>query len=172
MFTTENKKQPPEIFYKKAVLKIIPIISRKYLCFSLFLIKLGLQICNFIKKRFQHRCFSLNIFGNKLFKEDCYKKKSIALRNLNQISITNLIMRLLPRQDFCISAQVLVARGYIQFYQSKKITKSTNNTLTIGLSQLVTCQNCDADISPLILMTDLIDIYTLLSENVSFLECF
>ena len=61
MFTTENKKQPPEIYYKKAVLKIIPIITRKYLCFSLFLIKLGLQIYNFIKKGFQHRCFSVNI---------------------------------------------------------------------------------------------------------------
>ena len=36
---------------------------------------------------------------------------------------------------------------------------------------LLTCQNSEAGISPMILMTDLIDIYTLLPENISFLEC-
>ena len=34
------------------------------------------------------------------------------------------------------------------------------------------CQNSHAIISPLIFMTDFIDIYSLLPENVSFLECF
>ena len=34
------------------------------------------------------------------------------------------------------------------------------------------CQNSHIDISPLMLMTGLIDIYALLPENVSFLECF
>ena len=36
-----NMKQPPEMFYKKAVLKNLSIFTGKYLCSSLFLIKLG-----------------------------------------------------------------------------------------------------------------------------------
>ena len=35
-----NKKQLPEVFYKKAVLKIFSIFTGKYLCLSLFLVKL------------------------------------------------------------------------------------------------------------------------------------
>ena len=53
------QKQLPEVFYKKAVLKNFAIFTGKYLCWSLFLIKL--QACNFIKKRFQHRCLPVNI---------------------------------------------------------------------------------------------------------------
>ena len=33
-------KQPPEVYLKKAVLKIFLMITRKHLCWSLFLIKL------------------------------------------------------------------------------------------------------------------------------------
>ena len=44
------QKQPPEVFCKKGVLKIFSIFTRKHLCRSLFA---GLQVCNFIKKRFQ-----------------------------------------------------------------------------------------------------------------------
>ena len=40
MFTMNNKKQPPEVFYKKAVLKNFSILPGKYMCSSLFLIKL------------------------------------------------------------------------------------------------------------------------------------
>ena len=40
MFTMNNKKQPPEVFYKKAVLKNFSILTGKYVCSSLFLIKL------------------------------------------------------------------------------------------------------------------------------------
>ena len=40
MFKINNKKKPPEVFYKKAVLKYFSIITGKYLCWSLFLIKL------------------------------------------------------------------------------------------------------------------------------------
>ena len=40
MFTMNNKKQPPEVFYKKAVLKNVIIITGKHKCSSLFLIKL------------------------------------------------------------------------------------------------------------------------------------
>ena len=57
-----SKKQPPEVFYKIAVLKNFSILTGKYLCSSLFLIKFApLQISNFLKKRFQRRCFSVNI---------------------------------------------------------------------------------------------------------------
>ena len=36
---------------------ISQISLEKCLCWSLFLKKAGLQVCNFIKKRLQHRCF-------------------------------------------------------------------------------------------------------------------
>ena len=61
MFTMNNKKQSPEVFYKKVVLKNFSIFTGKYLCLSLFLIKLRTFGSNFVKKRFQHRCFSVNI---------------------------------------------------------------------------------------------------------------
>ena len=37
---TIAQKQPPEVFYKKAVLKNFTIFTGKYLCWSFFLIKL------------------------------------------------------------------------------------------------------------------------------------
>ena len=58
IFLWWNQKQPPEVFYKKAVLKSFAIFTRKHLCWSLFLIKLFL---NFIQKRHKHRWFPLNI---------------------------------------------------------------------------------------------------------------
>ena len=47
-------KHPREVFFKKAVLKIFAIFTRKHLCWSL-------QACNFIEKRHQHRCFTVSI---------------------------------------------------------------------------------------------------------------
>ena len=44
----EKQKQPPEVFYKKGVLK------------SVFLIKLQASACNFFKKRLLHKCFTVN----------------------------------------------------------------------------------------------------------------
>ena len=53
MFTMNNKKQPPEVFYKKAVLKNFSILTGKYLCSSLFLIKLRPFISvTFLKRDF------------------------------------------------------------------------------------------------------------------------
>ena len=43
---------------KKAVLKNFAILTRKHLCWNLFFNKVA---ANFIKKRLQHRCFSVNI---------------------------------------------------------------------------------------------------------------
>ena len=40
MFTMNTKKEQPEVFYKKAVLKNFSILTGKHLCWSLFLIKL------------------------------------------------------------------------------------------------------------------------------------
>ena len=57
-----SEKYNKKVFYKKAVLKYFAIFTGKYLCWSLFFNKYaGLQFCNFIKKRLQHRCFPVNI---------------------------------------------------------------------------------------------------------------
>ena len=61
MSVMNNKKQPPESFYDKAVLKTFLIPTGKYLRSNLFLSSCRSSVCNFIKKRFQHRCFSVNI---------------------------------------------------------------------------------------------------------------
>ena len=55
-----------EVFREKGVLKNFAIFTGKHLCWSLNLIKLRpsgscLRDCNFVKKRLQHRCFSVNI---------------------------------------------------------------------------------------------------------------
>ena len=56
---------PGGVLLKNVFLKILQISQEKYLCSSLFLIKLQAlspQVCNFIKKRLQHRCFPMK-FG-------------------------------------------------------------------------------------------------------------
>ena len=58
MFTMNNKKQPPEVFYKKAVLKNFSILTGKYLCSSLFLIMLR----PFISVTFLKRDFNAVVF--------------------------------------------------------------------------------------------------------------
>ena len=45
------QKQPPEVFYKKAVLKFCNILRKTPVLESLFNKITGLQVCNFIKKR-------------------------------------------------------------------------------------------------------------------------
>ena len=49
------------MFHKKAALKKFTIFTGKHLCRSLFDKVAGLQVCNFIKKRLQHRWFSVKI---------------------------------------------------------------------------------------------------------------
>ena len=60
-----EQKQPPEVFCKNDVLKNFTIFTEKRLYWSHFLNKVAgsscLQPCIFIKKRLQHRCFSVNI---------------------------------------------------------------------------------------------------------------
>ena len=110
-------------------------------------------------------------FNNKFFKEKekhCYRKCGSDIYHKSSYATFYLT---LPR--FLISAHFIVTTGYIKLYQSKKKSlKVVNNTPTVGLWPSLTCQNSHAIISPLIFMTDFIDIYSLLPENVSFLECF
>ena len=49
------------MFFKIDVLKNFTILAGKHLCQSLFNKVLGLQSCDFVKKRLQHRCFPVNI---------------------------------------------------------------------------------------------------------------
>ena len=54
-----DKSNHSQMFFKIGALKNFAIFTGKCLCWSLFLIKL--QAYNFIKKRFQHRGFPMNI---------------------------------------------------------------------------------------------------------------
>ena len=55
----KGEKQPPEVFYKKAVLSNFAIFTGKHLCRSLLLIKLLKR--DSIKKRLQQKCLPVNI---------------------------------------------------------------------------------------------------------------
>ena len=82
------QKQPWEVFYKKAVIKNFAIFTGKQLCWGLFLLKLHLKACNFIKKRLQPRCLPVNI--EKFLKTAIFKNINVQLplifdKNFNQI---------------------------------------------------------------------------------------
>ena len=53
------KKQPREMFCKKGVLKFRKFYRKTPVLESIFNNISGLQSCNFIKKRLQHRCFPI-----------------------------------------------------------------------------------------------------------------
>ena len=60
-----SRSSHPKVFYKKDVLQNFAKFTAKHLSQSLPLIKLqtwacNFQGCNFIKKRFRNRCFSVN----------------------------------------------------------------------------------------------------------------
>ena len=56
-----GQKQPPEVFCKKSLLKkSCKIIRKKPMLESPFNKVVGLEVCNFIKKRLQHRCFPVS----------------------------------------------------------------------------------------------------------------
>ena len=61
----QDQKQPTEVFCKNDVLKNFTIFTEKRLCWSHLFDKVAesscLQHSRFIKKRLQHRCFSVNI---------------------------------------------------------------------------------------------------------------
>ena len=68
------QKQPPEVLYKKAVLKYFAIFAGKHLCWSLFLVK-----------RLQHRRFPVNI-----------------AKSIRTPSLKDICWRLLPLIGSCI----------------------------------------------------------------------
>ena len=59
-FKYPSRSSRSQMWFKIGVLKIFAIFTGKYLCWSLFLIKL-LNLLNFIKRRLQRRCFPVNI---------------------------------------------------------------------------------------------------------------
>ena len=56
-----NKSSHRRCSIKKSVLKSFAIFRAKYSCWSLLNKVAGLQACNFIKKKLQHRYFPVNI---------------------------------------------------------------------------------------------------------------
>ena len=101
----------------------------------------------------------------KLWKKYYYKK-------CGHISIANLITQHFILNFAKISVFQTEILVYVKSYRSKKPLRVVYSTLTTGLWRSLTYQNAHEDISPLILMTNSLNIYALLPENVSFLECF
>ena len=61
VFLLKFQKQPPEVFYKKSVLRNLTKFTGKHLCQSIFFNKIaGLRPVTLLKKRLWHRCFSVN----------------------------------------------------------------------------------------------------------------
>ena len=59
-----EQKLPPEVFYKKGVLRKFAKFTGKPLCRSLFFSKVaGLKLATLLKKRLSHKCFPVN-FAN------------------------------------------------------------------------------------------------------------
>ena len=57
----KSQKQPPEVFFKRWVLKTFVKFKWKYLCQSLFFNKVaGFGPATLLKKRLWHRCFPVN----------------------------------------------------------------------------------------------------------------
>ena len=58
---TMAQKQPPEVFYTKAVFKNFNVYTKTPVLEFLFNKVVGLQICNSFKKRLRHKCFPVNL---------------------------------------------------------------------------------------------------------------
>ena len=72
MFTMNNEKRPPEVFYKKAVLKNFLIFTGKHLCWSLFLIKLQvLRSAALSKKNFNTSEYIVKFLKMPILKKIC-----------------------------------------------------------------------------------------------------
>ena len=53
----KDRSSPSQILFKISFLNNFASYIRKHLCWSLFNKFGGLQACNFVKRRLQHRCF-------------------------------------------------------------------------------------------------------------------
>ena len=88
---TKRRGRRSDVFCKKGVLKNFAKFTGKHLCQSLFFNKVTcLLLCNFIKKRLQHRCFPKNSANNS---NDCFWKKLLHLVTC-QTSKMKLLKRL------------------------------------------------------------------------------
>ena len=66
------QKHPPEVFYKKSVLKNVAIFTGRHLCWSLFLVKLQTFTSAILLKQTSRQLFSCkccDIFKNTLFEK-------------------------------------------------------------------------------------------------------
>ena len=57
---TWHQKMPPEVFWKKGLLKNFTKFTGKRLCWSLFFNEVAGLPATLLKKRLQHRCFPVN----------------------------------------------------------------------------------------------------------------
>ena len=75
-----TQKKPPEVFFKKVFSTVTQYCTKASFLGSLFNEVVGLQACNYIKKRLEHRCFLQNLqkFANTIFcktsANDCFSK--------------------------------------------------------------------------------------------------
>ena len=61
IFLQSRSQQPPEVFWKKGVLKKLSNFTEKYLCWILASIKFQAFRSATLLKKLRHRCFSVNI---------------------------------------------------------------------------------------------------------------
>ena len=104
-----EQKQPPEVFCKNDVLKNFTIFTEKRLCLSHFLNKVAeissLQHWRFIKKRFQHRCFPVNIakfLKTRIMKNIC---EELFLKTLD-VSLLALLLN----ADYLLTAYEFISK--------------------------------------------------------------
>ena len=60
VISQKGQKQPPELFYKKGVVRNFAKCTGKHLCQSHFLNKVGSRPATLLKQRLCHRCFPVN----------------------------------------------------------------------------------------------------------------
>ena len=114
------QKQPPEVFYKKVILKNFAIFKEKHLCWSHFFL-LPKGACNFIKKRLQHRCFTVNF--HKFLRTPILKKHlwTPASKSLTKSTRSKVFMNLLlPNVSFWSPWKHQKTKGLLMFSAGSK----------------------------------------------------
>ena len=91
------------MFFQMGVLKSFVDFAGKNLCRNLFNKVTGLKICNFIKMRHQHRCFSVKFA--KFFKTPCFTGHC---RSLLPVAASEAALRKEPHMDKGLEFTVLL----------------------------------------------------------------
>ena len=136
-----------EVFCEKGVLKNFAIFTGKHLCWSLNLIKLRpsgscLRDCNFVKKRLQHRCFSVNIatFLRNIFLKNICEKSSADISILSpQISKFCYIKKYRYRLHFdALFLTLLTFLGFLEIALINMVTilMMSAKMATVGLLKI------------------------------------